>query len=110
MAYDVHLADRIRELLAADPGVTEQPMFGGLGFLVNGKMAVAASSRGGLLVRVDPVQADRLLATTSAEPMEMRGRAVRGWLHVDGENLRTKRQLSRWIAIGRTAAAAATNR
>jgi TfoX/Sxy family transcriptional regulator of competence genes len=104
VAYDVHLADRIRELLAASSPVTEQTMFGGLAFLIDGKMAVAASGQGGLLVRVEPTRADRLLATTNARPMEMKGRAVRGWLYVDGDDLRTKRQLARWIAIGTAAA------
>ncbi|QWF83407.1 TfoX/Sxy family protein [Amycolatopsis sp. CA-230715] len=100
MAYDEHLADRVRELLAPGSPVTEQKMFGGLAFLVAGKIAVAASSRGGLLVRVDSTRADRLLATTNARPMEMNGRVIQGWLHVDGDDLRTKRQLTRWIEIG----------
>lgn len=100
MAYDVHLTDRVRELLVDRSPVTEQMMFGGLAFLVAGKVAVAASGQGGLLVRVEPTRADRRLATTNARPMEMKGREVRGWLHVDGDDLRTKRQLSQWIAIG----------
>jgi TfoX/Sxy family transcriptional regulator of competence genes len=107
MPYDVHLADRVRELLADVSPVAEQPMFGGLAFLVAGKVAVAASGQGGLLVRVSPAHADRLLATTNAQPMEMKGRAVRGWLHIDGHDLRTKRQLARWIAIGTAAARSA---
>jgi hypothetical protein len=72
VAYDVHLADRVREPLVDGSPVTEQMMFGGLAFLVAGKVAVAASSQGGLLVRVDPARADRLLATTNARPMEMK--------------------------------------
>jgi TfoX/Sxy family transcriptional regulator of competence genes len=104
MAYDVHLADRVRELLVDRSQVTEQMMFGGLAFLIAGKMAVAASGQGGLLVRVEPARAERLLATTNARPMEMKGREVRGWLHLDGGDLRTKRQLSQWIAIGTAAA------
>ena len=106
MAYDADLADRVRELLEVGGSpVTEQKMFGGLGFLVAGRMAVAASSQGGLLVRVDPARADRLLATTDARPMRMKGREIRGWLHVDGADLRTERQLAPWIAIGTAAAA-----
>lgn len=104
MAYDLHLADRVRELLADGSPVIEQRMFGGLAFLVDGKIAVAASSQGGLLVRVDPARTDHLLATTNARPMEMRGRAIQGWLHVDGDDLRTKRQLVQWIAVGTTTA------
>jgi len=54
MAYDEDLADRIRELVAGEKGLTEQKMFGGLAFLIGGNMAVAASGQGGILVRVDP--------------------------------------------------------
>lgn len=63
-------------------------------------MAVAASGQGGALVRVDPAASDHLVATTRAEPMEMRGRQMRGWLRVDGESLRTKRQLEPWVRRG----------
>ena len=101
MAYDDELADRIRALLAgADVLVTEQRMFGGLAFLVGGHLAVAASGQGGLLVRVDPAAGERLLATTKATPMEMRGRSMRGWLRVASEDVRTKRQLEPWVRRG----------
>jgi TfoX/Sxy family transcriptional regulator of competence genes len=100
VAYDVHLADRVRDLLVDGSPVTEQLMFGGLAFLAAGKIVVAASSQGGLLVRVDPARADVLLATTNARPMERKGQVIRGWLHVDGDDLRTERQLAQWIAVG----------
>jgi TfoX/Sxy family transcriptional regulator of competence genes len=104
VAYDVDLADRVRELLVDGSPVTEQKMFGGLAFLVAGTMAVAASSQGGLIVRVDPAGADRLLATTNARPMQMKGRTVPGWLHVNGEDLHTEHQLAPWIAVGTSTA------
>jgi hypothetical protein len=75
-------------------------MFGGLAFLIGGNMAVAASGQGGVLVRVDPTQSDTLVATTNARPMEMRGRSMQGWLRVDPEDLRTKRQLAKWVELG----------
>jgi TfoX/Sxy family transcriptional regulator of competence genes len=102
MAYDEDLAERIRELLAEEPAVTEQKMFGGLAFLIGGHMAIAASGQGGVLVHVDPEQSDRLLATTTATPMEMRGRQMQGWLRVQSEDVRTKRQLAKWVRIGAT--------
>lgn len=101
MAYDEKLAERIRELLADEPNVTEQRMFGGLAFLIGGNMAVAASGQGGALVRVDPEQSDALVGKTKARPMEMRGREMRGWLRVDDDDLRTKRQLAKWVDLGR---------
>ena len=56
MAYDEEIANRIREVVQAEPGLTEQRMFGGLSFLIHGNMAVGASSKGGLLLRVNPSQ------------------------------------------------------
>jgi hypothetical protein len=100
VAYDDVLADRLRELLQDEPGLTEQKMFGGLAFLIGGNMAVAASGQGGLLVRADPAESDRLVTTTGAQPMEMRGREMRGWLRVEPHDVRTKRQLAKWARIG----------
>jgi TfoX/Sxy family transcriptional regulator of competence genes len=102
MAYDEELADRIRECIGADRKLTEQKMFGGLAFLIGGNMAVAASGQGGVLVRVDPEQSDRLLASTDAELMVMGGRSMQGWLRVAPEHVRTKRQLDRWVKLGTT--------
>jgi TfoX/Sxy family transcriptional regulator of competence genes len=102
MAYDEELAERIRELLAGERRVTEQKMFGGLAFLIGGNMAVAASGQGGVLVRVDPERSEEIVRTTSARPMEMRGKEMPGWLRVASEDVRTKRQLSKWVMLGRT--------
>ncbi len=97
MAYDEELADRIRELLAGDRTITEQRMFGGLAFLVDRKLAVAASGRGGLLARIDPAYQDRLTRGARVEAFVMRGRPMDGWLHVDVEAVRTTRQLRTWV-------------
>ena len=102
MAYDDKLADRIRELLAGERGLTEQEMFGGLAFLIGGNMAIAASGQGGALVRVDPAESERIVATTNAHPMEMRGRQMDGWLRVASQDLRTERQLASWVNLGAT--------
>ncbi len=100
MAYDEHLADRIRALLDGEAGLTEKKMFGGLAFLIGGNMAVAASGQGGLLVRADPATSDDLLTSTGVHPMEMRGRQMQGWLRVDAEAVRTNRQLEKWVRLG----------
>ena len=105
MAFDEDLADRVRELLGDQRALSEQRMFGGLAFLISGNMAVAASGQGGLMVRVDPADGDRLIATTAAMPMVMRGREMTGWLRVASDNVRTKRQLERWVRLGTTFAA-----
>ena len=100
MAHDEELADRIRELLAGEPGVTEKRMFGGLAFLINGNLAVSASSRGGLLLRVDPARTDALVENPTVRRFEMRGREMDGWLHVDARAVRTEPDLRSWVGRG----------
>jgi len=100
MAYDADLAHRLRELMADEPGVSEKRMFGGLAFLVGGRMAVAAIGKGGLMARVAPQDTDALLAKPHVRPFEMRGRDLDGWLRVDPEGVRTKRQLAPWVTRG----------
>jgi hypothetical protein len=84
----------------SEDGVREQRMFGGLAFLIDGNMSVAASGQSGLIVRVDPAQTEALLRKPHARAFEMRGRQMQGWLRVDTEGVRTKRQLEAWVARG----------
>jgi TfoX/Sxy family transcriptional regulator of competence genes len=100
MAYDEELADRIRELIGPASDLSEKKMFGGLAFLIGGNMALSASGQGGVLVHIDPDDSETLVATTGARLAEMRGRTMRGWLRVDLEDVRTKRQLARWVDLG----------
>lgn len=100
MAYDEDLANRLRELLSALDGVTEKKMFGGLAFLLHGKLAVSASGRGGLLVRVDPADVAQYLARPHVELMDMGGRLMDGWVVVGSEGLKTRRQLTTWVDRG----------
>lgn len=94
MAYDAELADRMRACLEGEAGLSEKRMFGGLAFLVNGTMAVAASSEGGALLRVDPAEVDALVGSTSAEVAVMRGRPMTGWLRVPAADLETVDQVA----------------
>jgi TfoX/Sxy family transcriptional regulator of competence genes len=100
MAYDEDLASRIRGLIGGEPGLTEQRMFGGLAFLVNGNMSVAASGQGGILLRVDPDESESLIESSSAAAFVMRGRPMRGWLRVDSDDLRDEAELARWVELG----------
>ena len=102
MAYDEDLAARIRELVAKEKGLSEKKMFGGLAFLIGGNMAIAASGQGGVLVRVDPEQTDKLVkgSGSKAEVAVMRGRAMPGWLRVASGDVRTKAQLAKWVRLG----------
>jgi len=100
VTYDEDLADRIRELVAGERKLTEKKMFGGLAFLIGGNMAIAASGQGGLLVRVDPDDSDRIVRTTKASPMVMRGKEMAGWLRVDAGDVPDKRSLRTWVQRG----------
>jgi TfoX/Sxy family transcriptional regulator of competence genes len=96
VAYDEVLAERAREVLAAESDVTEKKMFGGLAFLVGGHMAVFASREGGLLFKAAPADQARLIRA-GATTMQMGGKTMQGWLRVDAEGLRTRRQLATWV-------------
>jgi TfoX/Sxy family transcriptional regulator of competence genes len=100
MAYDEDLADRIREIVTERDGVSEKKMFGGLAFLVHGNMAVAASGQGGLLLRVDPARSDKYVDGSTVDRMVMRGRAMDGWLRVDGAAIEEDDDLRSWVGIG----------
>lgn len=100
MAYDEELADRIREAVEGEPGLTEKRMFGGLAFLVDGHLAVAASGRGDLMLRVDPAESDALTGHPEVTRMEMRGKQMEGWLRVGTAALAGDGELRRWIDVG----------
>ena len=100
MAYDEDLANRVRELLGDERGVSEMPMFGGLAFLLAGNMSVAVSSQGGLLVRAGPQDSEAAAKRAHASPMQMGKRRMNGWIRVAPEGVRTKRDLSAWVGRG----------
>lgn len=102
MAYDVELAERIRAVVQGEPGLTEKRMFGGLAFLINGNMAVSASGRGGLLLRVEPAKTESLVSEPRVGRFEMRGREMDGWLRVDADAVETDADLRRWVLHGVT--------
>lgn len=100
VAYDVDMANRLREILADEPGVVEKAMFGGLAFMVAGHMAVSASGQGGLLLRVDPAQTDALIVDPRASRFVMRGREMDGWLRINIDAHATNNELKEWIKHG----------
>ncbi|MFI8074904.1 TfoX/Sxy family protein [Streptomyces sp. NPDC086033] len=104
MAYDEGLAERIRQYLAADAGVTEKRMFGGIAFLHEGNMAVGVTGDE-LMVRVGPDAADAALARPGARVFDMTGRPMRGWVVVAGSAVTEDEALGAWIDEGRAFAA-----
>lgn len=100
MAYDEQLATRVREAVDGEPGLTEKRMFGGLGFLVHGNLAVSASGQGGLMLRCDPADSATLTRQAGVARVEMRGREMDGWLRVDPAVLLDEADLQRWVDVG----------
>ena len=99
MAYDEALATRIRELIPGTQDVTEKKMFGGLAFMIDGRMAIAAAGRGGILIPVEPAQSEQLVSEPGVSRMVMRGREMAGWLNVDAAVLGSREQLARWVEL-----------
>jgi hypothetical protein len=97
------LADRIRAMLAGKR-TTEQVMFGGICFMLNGNMALGASPRG-LLVRVGKAGHAAALKRAGTRPMVMRSKTMEGYIHVDEAGTARDRDLERWIDIAMAHAA-----
>jgi len=100
MAYDEQFADRVREVLADEAGLTERKMFGGIAFLLDGNMSVGLWSGGGLMVRVGPQGAAEALAQPHTREMDMKGRPMKGWVVVAPEGLTTDEELAGWVREG----------
>ncbi|MEU4480254.1 TfoX/Sxy family protein [Micromonospora sp. NPDC023966] len=100
MPYDENLANRVRELVGREPGLAERRMFGGLAMMVNGNMAVVVRGAGGLMVRVDPAESERLEEEPGAQATVMRGRPMRGWITVDPSACADGADLARWVDRG----------
>lgn len=98
MAYSESLAQRMRQALAAVPQVAEKKMFGGLAFMVNGKMCLTVGA-GRIMCRVEPAMHDMLVAKKGCSGVIMKGHTYRGYVHVNEEQLRTKRALDYWIVL-----------
>ena len=101
MAYDETLAARVRELLEGEPGLAEKKMFGGLGFLLNGNLAVGVSGAD-LMVRLPVDDGESVLAQPGVRPFERHGRAMNGWLLVEPPGHEQARDLRRWVDRGRS--------
>jgi len=99
VAYDEELASQIRELIPGLQDVVEKKMFGGLAFMIGGRMAIAASGGGGILIPVDPEQSEQLIQEPGVSRMVMRGREMAGWLNVEAEVVTSREQVARWVEL-----------
>ena len=99
MAYDDDLANRVRECLGDTDAVVELRMFGGWGVTIHGNMAVGVMNDD-LIVRVGPSGFADALARQGARPFDFTGRSMTGWVYVDGDAVRKKAALNRWVSSG----------
>jgi len=99
VGYDPALAERIRRALTDRAGVTEKPMFGGLSFLLDGKM-FCGIVKDDLMVRVGPDRCEESLQRPHARPMDFTGRPMKGYVYVGREGCRTQRMVGAWVARG----------
>jgi len=99
MAYDERMAERIRHVLNTRRGVTEKKMFGGLAFLLHGKMFCGLAGPD-LMVRVGPDRHAAALAEPHVRPMDFTGRPMKGYVYVDPGGIKTDPQLKRWVEMG----------
>jgi hypothetical protein len=100
MAYDERLADRVRELIQARPDVVEKKMFGGVGWMLAGNMAVGVMSTGGLLVRLPPEEVEEALADSHVDVFGRPGsKPMKGFVIVDQEVL-DDATLGEWVDRG----------
>jgi TfoX/Sxy family transcriptional regulator of competence genes len=97
MAYDENLANRIREALSHLAKVEEKKMFGGLAFMVNGKMCITVG-KGRIMCRIDPATHDEAIKSKGIESVKMGGREYKGYIHLNEDAIRTNKDFDYWIA------------
>ena len=98
MAIDQALFDRVETALSRVPGVKQKKMFGGVTFMVNGRMCVSVGSNR-IMCRIDPAKHDAAVKRKGAKTVTMKGRQYRGHVHVDANAVRTRRALDSWIKL-----------
>jgi TfoX/Sxy family transcriptional regulator of competence genes len=98
MAYDNALANRVRRALGSARRIEEKKMFGGITFMVRERMCVSVG-KDRLMCRIDPAVHDAAVQRQGCRAVVMKGRQLRGYVHVDREAVRTKRGLDYWVAL-----------
>ena len=100
MPYDEKLADRIRKQLGKRKGLSEKKMFGGIAFMINGKMCVGVH-KAELIVRIEPAETDKALAEKHTRIFDLSGgRPMKGWILVKPSGLKNETALAKWILKG----------
>lgn len=99
MSYNEKLADRTRKLIVqTHKNIEEKRMFGGLCFMVNGKMCVGVE-KDRMMVRLDHARYDEVMEKEGCRPMDFTGKVMKGFVFVDADVLNTKKKLEFWVKL-----------
>lgn len=96
MAYNEKMVDRIRELLVDQKNVEEKKMFGGVCFMVNDKMCIGVNENE-IMCRIDPELYESALEKKGAREMTFTGKPMKGYVFVDNEGSKSKKDLQMWV-------------
>jgi TfoX/Sxy family transcriptional regulator of competence genes len=99
MAFDEHLAERVRQIVGERKGLSEKKMFGGLAFLLHGNMSCGIHGNE-LIVRIDPETTESALEEPGTRVFDITGRPMKGWLLVSATALKNETVLNKWIRRG----------
>jgi TfoX/Sxy family transcriptional regulator of competence genes len=98
MAYDEKLLERIRQVLATRDDVVEQKMFGGVAFMVGGRMACGPHGDR-LIVRIGEAAAREHIGKPHVKPMDFTGRVMKAFATIEPGGLRTEAELRKWVTM-----------
>jgi TfoX/Sxy family transcriptional regulator of competence genes len=98
MAYNEKLVDRIRESLVDCLNVEEKHMFGGVCFMLNGKMCIGVV-KDEMMCRIDPEKEEEAFSRNGCRPMDFTGRPMKGYVYVSNEGMKTKKDFDHWIHL-----------
>ena len=98
MTYNEVLTNKVRAALAPIPNVEEKKMFRGVVFMVNGKLCISAGDDE-LMCRIDPAIHDKVVERKGCRTMVMRGREYKGYVYINEDGLRTKKDFDYWVRL-----------
>jgi TfoX/Sxy family transcriptional regulator of competence genes len=98
IAYNQDISDRIREALVHLPTLEEKEMFGGVCFMVDGKMCLGVMKEE-MMCRIDPAMIETVLDMNGCRPMTMGGKAMHGYVLISEEGMKHKKAFEYWIGL-----------
>lgn len=98
MAFNEKISDRIREALVKQPKVEEKHMFGGVCYMVNGKMCMGVV-KDELMCRINPEQQEEALSKRGCRPMDFTKKPMKGYVYVNEDGIKNKKDFDYWVNL-----------